>query len=121
LSRRLVNVNDSTVFRSILQLIAIATLVICNLHSPSMLHAQEAAHDHHAELVSSDHHELDADAGSDVDHAAVAHDHHGPSAMTVASLGLEFSAQIGSDRYVIAEPSALASWATAPPTQPPAT
>lgn len=106
--------------RSLLLLIAIATLVICNLHSPSMLHAEEAGHDDHAVFVESNHHDLTSDSAPDVDHGTLVHDHHGPTAMTVAASRMEMPAPVASQRHHLAEAVALASWATAPPIEPPA-
>ena len=120
LSCRSADVNRRVMPRSVLLLIAIATLVICNLHSPSMLHAEEAGHDDHATLFASDHHDWTSDAVPDVDHGTVAHDHHGPTAMTVAAARMEMPVPVASALHHLAEASKLASWATAPPIEPPA-
>lgn len=103
-----------------MHLIAIATLVICNLHSPAMLHADEVGHDDHAAFVDSDDYELVSDSVPDTDHGTVANDHHAPTAMAVAASRMESPVLIDSQIHHLADPSKLASWATAPPTEPPA-
>lgn len=112
--------NARSMFRSVLLLIAIAALVMCNLHSPAMAHAEETGHGDHAAFVENDHHELTSGSVPDVDHATLAHDHHGPSAMAVATSRIEAPVRAASPLHHPAEASALASWATAPPTEPPA-
>lgn len=106
--------------KSVLLLIAIATLVICNLHSPSMLHVEEPGHDDYAALVESDHHDHTSESAPDVDHGTLAFDHHVPTAMTVAASRMEIPTPIVSQRYHQVDASKLGSWATAPPVEPPA-
>lgn len=120
LSRSSADANRRIVPRSFLLLMTIAALVIGSLHSPSMLHAEEAEHDNHAALVESDHHDLAPGQAPGVDHGTLAHDHHGPTAMTTPSSRMETPAPAASPRYELPEAPELASWATAPPIEPPA-
>lgn len=120
LARRSADANRQIVPKSLLLLLAIAALVICNLHSPSMLHAEDGGHDDHAALVEGDHHDLLPEHAPDVDHGTLAHDHHVPTAMTASPSRMETPAPTASQRHELAEASELVSWATAPPIEPPA-
>lgn len=114
--------------RSLLILIAMVALAVCNLHPPSMQHVDEA--DHHAHAAQSGAGLVDAiddhiggpatESDPDADHGiAPAGDHHAPPALAVAGSGLENPIAARNVRYNGGGTVALLSWATAPPTQPP--
>lgn len=114
--------------RSLLILIAMFTVAVCNLHPPSMLHVDEADHHAHAaqsgsDLVDSvDDHAGDpaTESDPDADHGvAPAGDHHAPPALAVAGSGLANPMAARDVRHSGGSVAALLSWATAPPTQPP--
>lgn len=106
--------------RMVLHLCMIFTLAIGNLHSPSMLHAQEAEHSHHVEAADIAHDELASDKTHDMDHGTLAHDHHGPTAMTVAAPNVDMPMEYVSSLYRLSNADALSSWSAAPPPEPPA-
>ena len=111
--------NGQRVSKSVLLLIAIATLLVSNLHSPSTLHAQQAdAHDH--PVLVEDHDVQVADPEPGTEQGTVAHDHHGPAATTLANSQFVISAPSSADVYLRVKTTALAAWSTAPPTEPPA-
>lgn len=114
--------------RSLLILIAMFTLVVCNLHSPSMLHADDADHHAHTDQLGlgladavSDHvgepateNDLDADRG-----IAPVGDHHAPAALAIGGSSLEHPIAARDMRRNGGNAMALLAWATAPPTEPP--
>ncbi len=106
--------------RMVLHLCLIITMAICNLHSPSMLHAQEAEHSHHLEAADADHDALVSEQTDDMDRGTLAHDHHAPTAMTVASPNVDMPLGYASGSYRLSNADALNSWTTAPPPEPPA-
>lgn len=111
--------NAHQMSRMVLQLLMIVTLAIGNLHSPAMLHAEEADHAHHVETASPDHEQIADNQTHDMERGTLAHDHHGPTAMTVAWPGIELPENFASDRYHLAVATELRSWPIAPPPEPP--
>lgn len=111
--------NAKQMSRMVLQLLMIVTLAISNLHSPAMLHAEESDHVHHVEAASSDHEQIADNQSHDMERGTLAHDHHGPTAMTVASSAIEAPRNLSSGQYPLADASALRSWPIAPPPEPP--
>ncbi len=103
--------------RMVLHLCMVFTLAIGNLHSPSMFHAEEA---HHADHIDSDHSELAANSGHDVERGTLAHDHHVPTAMTATLPRIDTPMAPATGTYRLSNSAALASWSTAPPPEPPA-
>lgn len=101
-------------------MLAIATLVICNLHSPSALHVPEVQHDEHAVFGEAEHHHAAPDTADDLDYGTVMHDHHVPNGLTVPSSSLDHRVGEQKSAHLAEDPNALASLHVAPLTEPPA-
>lgn len=102
-----------------LKLLIIVTFAIGNWHSPAMLHAEEAEHIHHVETADFDHDQTVGNPAREIERGTLTYDHHGPTAMTVVSSLIEAPLKLASNRYPFVEASALRSWPTAPPPEPP--
>ena len=84
-----------------------------------MLHADEPDHVHHVEAAGSDHDQIADNQSEDMEQGTLADDHHGPTAMTVASAPIETPVKLPSNRHPFADAAALRSWPIAPPPEPP--
>ena len=103
-----------------LNFVLIATLAICNLHSPALLHAHDSDHDDLGALVDGEQAGAVDEPLPDSDHGiAPANDHHAPSAVSVADMGFEAPLAAPTRNFPSGRSAAMYSWATAPPTQPP--